>query len=316
MNKQSYAIIGAGALGALYGARLHHAGHEVHFLFHSDYEHVRQHGLRVDSVWGDLHLRDIHAHAQAESMPPCDVTIVGMKTTNNGLLPDLLPPPTSGGGVALVLQNGLDVEADTAKIIGVDRTLGGCCFLCSNKVGPGHIHHLDYGRIVFGEYSEHIPETERAERIAKEMTSAGIDAQTTNDLRLTRWRKLMWNITFNGLSVVCNASTHELMDGGVGESLAESIVHEVHEAAAHCGVTIPEEAKEMTIEHTRQMVPYDSSMRLDYLNKRPIEVEAIFGNPLRTANAAGFSAPRIEMLYRQLKILDRLNLAASEDNKP
>ncbi len=309
MERQSYAIIGSGALGGLYGVMLASAGHEVHFLLHRDFRHVRRHGFKVESIWGDRHLSAPNIHAAADSMPACDVTIVALKTTNNHLLRDLLPAPTSGGGVALVLQNGLDVESDTAAVIGADRTLGGCCFLCSNKVGPGHIRHIDYGRIVFGEYAKSGQITDRAARIAAEMNAAGIEAKATDDLRSTRWRKLMWNITFNGLSVVCNASTKDLMDDGVGTELAEAIVREVHAAAAACGVDIPREAIEMTIDHTRQMVPYDSSMRLDYLNRRPMEVEAIFGNPLRAAQATGFEAVRIEMLYRQLKVLDRINSA-------
>ena len=211
--ERRYAILGSGALGGLYGGMLARSGREVHFLFHSDYQHVMDHGLRVESHWGDFTLTDVHAHRSADTMPPCDVTIVGLKTTNNHLLPQLLPPPTRGGGVVLVLQNGLDVEADSAAVVGDDRVLGGCCFLCSNKIGPGHVRHLDYGRIVFGEYR---PTgrgvSQRAREIGEELVAAGIDAEATDDLRMARWRKLMWNITFNGLSVALDASTKELVD--------------------------------------------------------------------------------------------------------
>ncbi|MEM9644384.1 MAG: putative 2-dehydropantoate 2-reductase [Planctomycetota bacterium] len=306
-GKRTYAIIGTGALGGLYGAKLAAAGHDVHFLLNSDFEHVRSNGLRVESVWGDVHLKDVNAHQIPDTMPPCDVSIVGLKTTNNHLLKDLLPAPTVGGGVVLVLQNGLDVEADTASVVGEERTLGGCCFLCSNKLGPGHIKHIDYGRIVFGEYAGGSTVTSRVNAISEDLTAAGIENKTTDDLLLTRWRKLMWNITFNGLSVVCDSATDDLIAASEGEALADSVIREVHAAAKACGVEIPEEAIAMTLDHTRKMVPYDSSMRLDFLNKRPMEVEAIFGNPLRAAHANGFAATRIEMLYRQLKTLDRLN---------
>ena len=82
MEKQSYAIIGTGALGGLYGGMLANAGHEVHFLLNRDYQHVVDHGLKVDSLWGDFHLRDIHAHASAETLPACDVTIVCLLYTS------------------------------------------------------------------------------------------------------------------------------------------------------------------------------------------------------------------------------------------
>lgn len=306
MDKQRYAIIGSGALGGLYGALLARSGFEVHFLLHSDYDQVRQHGMRIESVLGNFELPEVHAHRSADTMPPCDVTIVALKTTRNDLLAELLPSPTRGGGVVLVLQNGLDIEADSAAVVGADRTLGGCCFLCSNKVGPGHIRHLDYGRIVFGEYVQRAI-TPRAERIASEMVSAGIDAHATDDLPMTRWRKLMWNIPFNGLSVVLDASTRELIDQADASELAGSIIREVHTAAASCGAAIDEAAIEKTLEHTRNMVPYDSSMRVDFLQQRPMEVEAIFGNPLRAAQRHGASMPRVEMLYRQLRFLDARN---------
>lgn len=307
-SARRYAVIGAGALGGLYGGLLARSGFEVHFLLHSDYEHVRDHGLKVETTLGDFHLPKVHAHATAESMPPCDVTILGLKTTRNGSLPELLPTPTRGGGVVLVLQNGLDVEAATAAIVGPERTLGGCCFLCSNKVGPGHIRHIDYGRVVFGEYdARRQDDLARAESIRRDFSAAGIDAHTTDDLRKTRWRKLMWNIPFNGLSVVLNTSTRELIDDPEASQLAGSIIAEVHAAAARCGASIDEQAIEQTLEHTREMVPYDSSMRLDYLARRPIELEAIFGNPLRAAQERGAEMPRVQMLYRQLAFLDRMN---------
>ncbi len=301
-------MIGTGALGGLYGGMLANSGFEVHFLLHSDFDHVQKHGLRVDSVWGDFHLNDLHCHRSAETLPPCDVTIVALKTTKNHLLSGLLPPPTRNGGAVLVLQNGLDVEADAAAIVGIDRVLGGCCFLCSNKLGPGHIHHLDFGRIVFGEYQAgHNGVSDRAQAICDDLVAAGIDAHASEDLKMVRWRKLMWNIPFNGLSVALNATTKEIVDHDESAALATAIIREVHGAADACGVKVPNEMIEKTMESTRKMVPYDSSMRLDYLNKRPMEVEAIFGNPLRAAMACGGSMPRVEMLYQQLCFMNEKN---------
>tara|TARA_R110002073_G_scaffold41701_4_gene117588 strand:- start:2845 stop:3825 length:981 start_codon:yes stop_codon:yes gene_type:complete len=325
MNKQRYAIIGAGALGGLYGAMLARQGFEVHFLLHSDFDHVREHGLRVDSIWGDMHLRDLHIHASPETMPPCDVSLIGLKTTQNHLLAELLPAPTRDGGVVLVLQNGLNVEADSAAIVGEQRVFGGCCFLCSNKVGPGHIRHIDFGKIVFGPYrpsSQFSAAAAQAgstaadidakvvligNQICEDLNSAGVPTEFSEDLALVRWRKLMWNIPFNSLSVILNASTKQIMDDPNASALAEAIIREVHAGAAACGVEIPEAFIEKTLENTRKMVPYDSSMRLDFLNKRAMEAEAILGNPLRAAKASGYEMSRVETLYQQLRYIDQTN---------
>ena len=300
MIKQSYAILGSGAVGGLYGARLARAGHDVHFLLHSDYEHVREHGWKIESHWGDFDLPQVNAHASIDSVPACDVTLIGLKTVNNHLLPSLLAKPTSQGGVALVLQNGLGVEQSVAELLGPQRVYGGCCFLCSNKVGPGHIRHIDYGRIVFGPY-QNSPETlSKAERIAAEMSAAGIEVQTSDDLNMVRWRKLMWNIPFNGLSVALDASTDKLIGNEMSIQLIRDIITEVHRAATACGASIDSSWIEKTIDHTRTMKPYDSSMRLDYLAGRTMELETILKTPIDTAKAAGVPMPKVEMLYQIL----------------
>ena len=308
---RSFAIIGTGALGGLYGGMLAKAGFETHFLLRSDHAHVAKYGLKVESPLGDFELPSVHAHREVDTIPPCDVTIVSLKTTQNDQLPRLLPGPTSGGGIVLVLQNGLDIEADSAAVVGADRILGGCCFLCSNKVGPGHIRHMDYGRIAFGEYSSEGPSmTNRARSLCDVLVSAGIDAVVEADLNQMRWRKLMWNIPFNGLSVVLDASTKELVESPSALSLVESVITEVHHAASKSGAEIPRKVIQRTIDITKAMVPYDSSMRLDYLHGCPMEVKAIFGNPIRVARQYGARMPRVEMLYQQLKFLDAKSAAS------
>ncbi len=313
-----YCVIGAGAVGGLYGGMLARGGREVHFLLHGDYDHVRSHGLRVDSVRGDFFLPGaaLHLHASPESLPPCDVTLVALKTTRNHLLGELLPRPTGGGGVVLCLQNGLQSEADCEAVVGSARVLGGCCFLCSNKVGPGHICHLDYGRIVIGEFTpaDQPPAgvTARLQSIVNDLQDVGIDAHATDDLWLARWRKLMWNIPFNGLSVVLNASTADLIHDSDATALAEAMMREVEQAAAAAGRHLPEESIEVTLQHTRQMVPYDSSMRLDFLAGREMELEAIFAAPIRVAESFGVTMPRVRMLHQQLRFLEAKSRQAKD----
>lgn len=302
----SYAVLGVGALGGLYGGLLARAGLDVHFLLHSDYEHVREHGLRVDTPLGDFHLPKVNAYRYPSDMPQVDVAIVAWKSTANAALEAALTPVVKADSCVLVLQNGWDVELDTARIVGAEHVLGGCCFLCSNKAGPGHIQHLDYGRISFGEYAPLLSGsiTPRMQRLTEDFRRAGIDMVPTEDLRQTRWKKLMWNIPFNGLSVVLGALTDRIMADAHSAQLAEILMREVRAAAAGCGSHIDETYIDKMLEDTRKMVPYASSMLLDYQHGRPMEIEAIFGNPMRAAQAAGVPVPRIETLYQQLKYLE------------
>ncbi len=307
MSGLSYAVIGTGALGGFYGARLQQAGAEVHYLLHRDYEHVRQFGLVIESPEGNFTLPQVHAYCDAATMPRCDVVIVALKTTQNHLLPGLLPPVLKDNGVVLVLQNGLGVEAEVATIVGAEWVLGGLCFLCSNKVGPGHIRHLDYKKITMGEYdADNQPKgiSDRLKTIAADFERAGIPIELTDDLVLARWQKLVWNIPFNGLSVILNATTDVMMAHDAARQLAKELMEEVALGAAAFGRTIPPSFIQTMLDHTAAMKPYRTSMKIDFEEKRPLEVEAMYGNPLRAAYSVGTTLPRIQTLYYQLKFLE------------
>ncbi|MCE2750517.1 MAG: 2-dehydropantoate 2-reductase [Pirellula sp.] len=283
-----YGVIGSGALGGFYGGLLARAGHEVHFLFHSDIEHVRKYGLRVDSKLGDFHLPRVHAYGSPSQMPVCDVVLIGLKSTQNHLLESLVTPLLHSDSIVLVLQNGLNVEQAARSFLGSTQVAGGCCFLCSNKVGPGHIRHLDYGRIVFGAYRgiegrDAGPETHRLEQILSDMVASGIEAHLTDDL--------------------LDASTDAIMADSDSRSLAARISEEVRQIGCAAGCLIEPSYVDWVIDHTDEMVPYDSSMRLDYLHGRPIEVEAIYGNALQEAKRCGFSAPIVTTMYQQLRFM-------------
>lgn len=315
----TYAVIGTGALGGFYGARLQRAGAEVHFLLRSDYERVQQKGLWIESPEGDFSLPQVNAYRRVEDMPPCDVVIVALKTTQNQQLPALLPPLMKPDSVVLTLQNGLDVEAETAAIVGAERVLGGLCFVCSNKVGPGHIQHLDYKKIALGEYDaagQAKGVTERLEAIAADFEAAGIPIERAADLVLARWKKLMWNIPFNGLSVVLNATTDEIMNSPFARSLAEDLMGEVALGAAAFDRSIGPDFVQSMLQHTAEMMPYRTSMKVDFDQGRSLEVEAMYGNPLRAAQQRGVELPKISFLYRQLQFLDAQNIQRSATLTP
>lgn len=298
----SYAILGAGAVGGLYGIRLRQAGAEVHFLLRSDYDHVRQHGFHLETPTGTHHLpaRNIYRHAR--DLPPCDVVIVALKTTQNHCLPDLLPPALNPTGCVLLMQNGLGGEEYLAGLVGAERVVCGLTFVCAHKPGPGHWQHLDYGLVSLGEVAHRGPSA-RLDALAADLRRAGFPVQILDDYRVARWNKLVWNIPFNGLSVILNATTRQLMDHPATRQLCEAIMREVVADAHGCGVPVAETIVAEMLEHTDKMTPYRTSMKRDYDAGRPLEVEAIYGNPWRAARAAGLESPRLEFLYRQLQFL-------------
>ena len=317
LTSNRYAILGAGAIGGYYGACLQQSGQDVHFLLHQDYDHVKRHGLKIESVRGDFTLPQVQAYSQVREMPTVDVVVIALKTTHNAqLLPSLLPPLVGPNTVIITLQNGLDIEGTIADVAPHIPILGGLCFMCSNKVGPGHIRHLDYGDITLGAYHpQHHPAgiSPTLEAIAQDFSTAGVTIDLTNDLYMARWRKLVWNIPFNGLSVVLNATTTEMMANPDTCQLATDLMVEVVAAANGCARKIttegdrilPDSIIDTMLTHTANMKPYRTSMKVDFDQGRPLEVEAILGNPLKAAQWAGVETPNIERLYSQLKALEK-----------
>jgi 2-dehydropantoate 2-reductase len=309
-SKKRYAIIGAGALGGYYGGLLARSGLDVHFLTRSDTDHIKLHGLRVDSIHGDFVVSPAQAYSNVLSIPKCDVIIIALKSTQNHLIRDLISPLLKPDSVVLVLQNGLHVESNSEAVAGPGHVMGGCCFLCSNKVGPGHIRHMDYGHIAMGAYlgedgnSPAVPQSIQNE-IHQDFLNAGIRTELVENLQYSRWKKLMWNIPFNGLSVAMNAPTDKVMTSPTARQLAIDLMIETQASAKASGIDIADKEIEQMIAYTDSMVPYDSSMRLDFLAGRTMEIEAIVGRPLREAKRFGYVPKKIEMLYQQLCYLQK-----------
>ena len=306
-----YAVIGTGAIGGFYGAKLQRSGLEVHFLLNKDYAHVRRHGLKIYSKDGDFHLDTVHAHAEPATIPVCDVVLIALKTTRNHLLKNLLPTWVADHGILLTLQNGLGVEPQLAQLVNPGRViLGGLCFICSHRGAPGTIHHQDYGSLTIGAYGDgYKPQgvTPLLETMASHWRQADVETFLTPDLGYARWKKLLWNVPFNGLSVVLSATTTEMVTYPQTRTLARDLMEEVQQAAASQGVAIPGADLEQMLRSTAAMAPYVTSMKRDYDRKMPLELEAILGYPLAVAHRKGVALPRMTMLHQLLQHLDRHN---------
>ncbi len=294
----NYAVIGSGGIGGFYGSMLAKMGKEVHFLFHSDYDFVAQNGLKVDSVYGDFHLPQVNAYNSTQNMPKVDIVLVGMKTTNNHLLKDLIQPILKEDTIVVMIQNGMGVERQLAEELPGTHIAGGLAFICSEKIGPGHIHHMDLGRIIIGSYNGE--DANKLEAFAKDMTEAGVPCELSENLYHTRWQKLLWNVPFNGLTVVMNSTTDQLVKSDATRQLVTDIMVEVVEAAKSCGAQLDDKLIDATLDMTLKMKPYAPSMKVDFEHKRPLEVDAIYTQPILEAKKHGYNMQKVEMLEKQL----------------
>jgi 2-dehydropantoate 2-reductase len=307
------AVVGCGALGSYYGARLCRAGHEVHFLLRSDFAAVSQHGVWIESAEEPFHVQPHCARAPQE-IGHADLVLIGLKTTANHVLPQLLPPLTGPHTAILTLQNGLGNEALVAALAGAEKTMGGVCFVCLNRIAPGRILHLAHGAVVLGEYDR--PPQARTHHICVAIASAGVPCKVAENLQQARWEKLVWNIPFNGLGVAGAAGLDAVLRGHIPpgtklqgclatdvllshpawEKLVRELMMETIAAARAQGLDVPATAADRQMERTRQMGAYKASTLLDYENGRELELEGLFLEPLRLAVQTGVPCPRLAAL--------------------
>ena len=296
-----YAIIGTGAIGGFYGARLDKAGFEVHFLLHTDYQYVVDHGLTIDSCDGNFTLPSPKVYDSTSKMPQCDVVIVALKTTQNHLLPSLLPPLLKPDTIILLIQNGIGVEADVQQLFPSQPIAAGMAFICSAKAGPGHINHQFYGNINIGNYSCHNPQ--RYGQMLADFRAAGIGAADVEYLE-ARWKKAVWNMPFNGMTVALNTTTNRLLSCESTHRLIYDQMLEVIGAAQALGVkNLDTRFADKMIANTIKMPPYSPSMKLDFDFHRPMEINYLYTRPIAEAHAAGFAMPKLEMLEAELKFI-------------
>ncbi|HTB63460.1 MAG TPA: 2-dehydropantoate 2-reductase [Opitutales bacterium] len=298
------AIVGAGAVGGYYGARLARAGEEVHFLLRSDYAVVRARGWKVTDHEGSWTLHPAHAHDRPETIGTCDCVIIAAKATANPALRPLAQPLLGENSMLLSLQNGLGNVEFHAGYAGAEKVLGGLAFVCINRVAPGVIEKYIAGSVRIGEFSG--PARERTHDLAARFMRAGVDCAAVDSLVAAQWRKLVWNVPFNGLAIAAGGVTTDVILSR--PDLREQVLplmQEVRVGAAALGVAIPESFLLRQIEVTEPMGAYKPSSLVDYLARREVEVEAIWGEPVRRARGTGVELPRLEALYGKLKQLCR-----------
>ena len=309
-NSLTYGVVGTGAIGGFYGSSLARSGHQVHFLLHSDYDYVCEHGLQIDSCNGSFHLDSPSVYSSTAEMPPCDVVLVGLKSINNHLLSSLLPPLLKESSLVVLIQNGIGVEADVQAMFPDVQIAAGLAFICSAKAGPGLISHQCYGQINLGNYS--CRDEQLIGQVLADFNAAGIKAGLV-EYHEARWKKAVWNMPFNGMTVALNTRTDLLLRHPATRQLIRQQMMEVIGAARHLGISgIDERFADLMIKMTDEMTPYSPSMKLDYDYRRPMEIHYLYRRPIELAREAGFAMPKLEMLMQELTFLEEARLKEND----
>lgn len=294
----SIGIIGAGALGSYFGIRLAKAGNPVRFLLRSDFEAVQSGGMELTLEDGTrVRLPEPAAFRSAGEIGKVDVVIIGLKTTRNALFNELLPSLVGPETILVTIQNGLGNVEALEELFPENPVIGALCQIGVNREGPGRIRSFvpKDGFVLLGGNAR--TTGTQLDSVLQLLTNAGINARTTPSLGEALWRKLMWNVPFNGLTVAIGGKPTDAVcaDPALRE-VARGLMEEIRLAGNALGYPIEPEYTDKLLGFTDKLGPYMASSVHDWLAGRRLEVEAIFRKPLQAGTAAGVPMPHLATL--------------------
>jgi 2-dehydropantoate 2-reductase len=296
-------IVGAGAIGSFYGAILKRAGCPVSAVVRSEFEAVKAHGFQFESPLGDISWRPdkVYRDGDRPETPP-DYLILATKVVPGADRVALIRPWIAEDTQLVLIQNGIDIERETADAFPEHALTSGVAYVAVSRVGPGKVKHNAYGRLVMGNYPGGVDAG--TERLAELLRVGGIEAPLAEDIVNERWLKCIWNTALNPLAVLANgADNATMLDSEGGEALVRALMSEVIATARAEGYDLPEQKLiDGNIRGTRKMPTVKNSMAMDYLNGRPIELDAILGNVVAIARRRGVGVPRLETVLATLRM--------------
>ncbi len=297
------AILGAGAVGGFYGARLARAGHEVTFIARgANLDAIRSHGISVKSGLGNISVA-----ARAESDPalvgPVDLVVVAVKTYSNSQALPLVGPLVGPDTAVLTLQNGIDSADELAAILGRAPMLAGTTYIGVTLVQPGLVEHVGtHRRIVFGEAFGGRVVTPRVERVRRALAAADIEVEAAADSRIAIWEKFIFLAPIAGLTAAARLSIGAVWGHPEFRDAYDRAAAEIEAIARHEGIPVAPDVRQRKMHYLDNSPPtMRTSMMVDIAAGRPLELEALVGTVVRRGRAAGIPTPVMATLHGILK---------------
>jgi 2-dehydropantoate 2-reductase len=299
-----FAIMGSGAVGGYYGAKLARAGQQVSFVARGAHlKALRERGMLVWSPLGDFTVR-ARAEDDTAAIGPVDVVLYAVKTYDNAAALPLLTPLLGPDSVVITLQNGVDSVDDVAAAVGRERVLGGPTYIATALSAPGFIEQTGtHRRIVFGEaFGQTGGVSARVQAIAEVMQRADIQAEPVPDARVPLWDKFIYLAPFASFTGAARLPIGPLWADPFIREQFLAAVREVETVARAEGVAIKDDVMERVIGYVDALPPSTrSSLLIDLQAGKRIEVESLTGSAVRRGKAAGVPTPVLAGLYAALR---------------
>ncbi len=299
-----FAIVGSGAVGGYYGAKLAQHGHDVTFVARGAHlEAIRRHGLAVQSPLGDF---TVHAPAESDTsrVGVVDVVIFAVKSYSNHEAIPMLSALVGSSTSVLTLQNGVDSADQIARVVGESATIAGATYVATALEAPGLIVQTGtHRRIVFGEvFGERSRVSPRVAAICDAMVAADILAEAVDDARRPLWEKFVYLAPFAGFTGAARLPIGPLRSEPTIRRAILEAAREVEQVGRAEGVSLPEELGASLVRYL-DALPGEtrSSLLIDLQQGKPIEVEALQGSVMRRGQSASVPTPIMSTLYALLK---------------
>jgi 2-dehydropantoate 2-reductase len=298
------AVVGAGAMGCIFGGLLAEGGHEV-TLIDVWAEHVQalnERGLRLSGVSGDRTI-PVHAVTSPEGLPVQNLVIVFVKSAYTETAVRQAAALIGPGTTVLTLQNGLGNAEKIAALVGAEKVVAGVTSHGGTMLGPGEVRHAGRGETVLGEFTGGL--TPRVERLAAILTAAGLEARAVENVDSLVWSKLLVNVGINAITAILRVTNGELPKHEATRELVRLAVEEGARVAAAKGIKLIHADPVANCLKVAELTgPNLSSMHQDVRAKRRTEVDVINGAIVAEGEKLGIPTPVNKVLTNLIKAIE------------
>ncbi|MCQ2379004.1 MAG: 2-dehydropantoate 2-reductase [Victivallaceae bacterium] len=300
-------ILAPGAVGVYFGGRLARSGAEVSVVARRDYDVASAHGYAVESIRGDFHFTPRRVlKSVAETDEVFDYVFVTAKAFADSVA--LLRGAVRSRETAIVLiQNGIGNEKAVKEAYPDNELISSVAYIGVSRPEPGKVLHQGSGILKMGVYPSG-PITPKLRDLAAAFEKAGVECTLFEDIQRQRWDKLLWNISYNVVSVLAGGvDTQGMTKKTAAGKVCSALMDDLIAVANACGVALSRADAERQIEYNENFPAYKTSMLQDFEAHRPLEIEPILGNAMRLAREHAVFVPAIGLCYNLLIELDRKN---------
>jgi 2-dehydropantoate 2-reductase len=301
-------VVGAGAMGSVYGALFAVAGHEVWLVdvWREHVDAIRAHGLRIAGFSGD---RRVHPHATRDPREAgaCELVVLATKVRDLESAARSMAPMVGRATAVLAIQNGLGNQEIIERVLGDRDFLVGIAggFGASNPA-PGEVHHNGMDRVNIAEAAGGI--SERLRRVVAVWRGAGFNAEAYDDPARMIWGKYVCNLAYSPVCTALSLRIGQVLDNPEARALAERCATEAYSVARAKGISLDFTDPVRRIHEFGRVIPdARPSMLLDVLAGRASEIDVLNEALVREAERVGLSAPTNALLAHLVRALERKN---------